>query len=178
MSSASNPYGNALPLPAPRPEIVKPVPPKPRPRGLMWGAAALAILAAAGVYVERSRVAPKENSGGPRAAIVRTAVVAVGDVHRTMRVGGSISAERFAAITAPRLQGNRGSMQGNRMSSRGAAAGPVTSTTGTTSSSSGSSVTITSSNTATNVGNTTELRTSGANRFGSTGATSGGGSTA
>ena len=114
MSSASNPFGDALPhLPSPRPEIVKPVPPKPRPRGLLWGGVALAIVAGVAVYLNRDRVAPKENGGGPGAAVVRTAVVTMGEVHRTLRVGGAISAERFAAITAPRLLGNRNSMSGD-----------------------------------------------------------------
>src|SRR4051812_48116303 len=135
MSSASNPYGNALPLPpSPRPEIVKPIPPKPRPYGLLWGGLALAIVAGAGVYLNRDRVAPKESGGGPGAAVVRTAVIATGDVQRTLRVGGAISAERFAAVTAPRLLGNRNSMAGKRVSSPGASyfpGAPPPSTTST-----------------------------------------------
>src|SRR5580704_7460715 len=121
MSSASNPLGGALPQRTPsRPEMVKPVPPRPRSRGLGWGLAALAIIAGAGYYLNRDRLAPKE--GGTVTAATRTAIVAVGDVHRTLRLGGSIAAERFAAITAPRLAGNRNSMAGNRVSSRGTAA--------------------------------------------------------
>src|SRR6185295_9187643 len=105
MSSASNPLGGALPQRTPsRPEIVKPAPQRPRTRGLGWGLAALVIIAGAGFYLNRDRLAPKEGGGGPVTASTRTAVVAVGDVHRTLRVAGSVAAERFAAITAPRLQ--------------------------------------------------------------------------
>src|SRR5947208_883138 len=107
-ASAQNPLGGALPVPAPRPEIVKPIPPKPRPRGLLWGLAAFAALAGVGLYVNRDRISPKQG-GGPGAAVLRTAVVSIGDVQRTLRVTGSIGAERFAAITAPRLLGNRNS---------------------------------------------------------------------
>src|SRR4051794_20895717 len=125
MSSASNPFGDALPQQqGPRPQIVKPVPPKPRPRGLLWVAVAVAVIAGAAVYVSRNRVAQKESGSGSGAAVLRTAVVAMGDVQRTLRVSGTISAERFAAITAPRLLGNRNSQAGNRVSSRGTSYGP------------------------------------------------------
>src|SRR5262245_37474206 len=121
MSSASvpNPVGGALPQGAPsRPEIVKPAPPKPRPRGLWWGLAALAITAGVGLYLNRDRM-PTKQGGGSSSGVMRTAMISVGDIHRTLRITGSVSAERFAAIIAPQLRGNRGSYGGNRMSSRG-----------------------------------------------------------
>src|SRR5205807_3409570 len=110
--------GGALPKQTPsRPEIVKPLPPKPRTRAIVLGVAALAIIAGAALYLNRDRLRP-ENSGGPTAATFRTAVIASGELKRTLRLSGSIQAERFAALLAPQLHGNRGSMSGNRGSSR------------------------------------------------------------
>ena len=62
-----------------------------------------------------------KGAGAPVAA-VRTAVVAVGDLHRTVRLGGTIRAERFVAVLAPRLSGDRGSSSGSRISSRNSTA--------------------------------------------------------
>src|SRR6185369_672497 len=166
MSSASvpSPLGGALPQRAPsRPEIVKPVPPKPRPRGLLWGLVAVAIVAGAGLYLNRDRLSPKQGGGGSGGAIVRTAAIGVGDLHRTLRVSGVIAAERFAAVIAPQLRGSRSSVSGSRGSSRGAmsaaasvfggSGGPTSSSSSSGSSSSSSSqsastMTVTSSNTA------------------------------
>src|SRR5260370_1112574 len=94
MSSASvpNPLGGALPERAPLgpeppgPKIVKPVPPRPRPRGLWWGLAALAIVGGIGAYLNGGRVPPSQGGGGPSAAVFRTAAVSFGDLHRTLRV--------------------------------------------------------------------------------------------
>src|SRR5215469_8017378 len=101
MSSASVPdplRGGALPQQAPsRPEIVKPVPPKPRPRALGWGLALAAILAGGGLYWNHSRTPTENGGGGPSTAAFRTAVVSVGELKRTVRLTGSIQAERFAA---------------------------------------------------------------------------------
>src|ERR1700730_14033484 len=122
MSSASVPNplgGEALPQPS-RPEIVKPIPPKRRPRALAWGLAALAIIAGAALYLNlnRDRVPPENGGGGLSVAAFRTAVIATGELKRTLRLSGTIQAERFAALLAPQLHGNRGSMSGNRGSSR------------------------------------------------------------
>src|SRR5262252_7794572 len=99
MSSASVPNPNehgALPGPAPRPKIVRPSPPARRPRAYAWIVAALVVAAAAGagLYWNRERVTA-EKGGGPTATAIRTAVVSLGDLHRTVRLGGSIQAERF-----------------------------------------------------------------------------------
>jgi len=86
----------------------------------LWlGLAAAAIVAGAGLYLNRDRLAPKEGGGGPGGTVVRTAVIAAGDLHRTLRVTGVITAERFSAIIAPQLRGSRGSMSGSRGTTRG-----------------------------------------------------------
>src|SRR5258708_18541343 len=91
MSSASlpDPFGGALPQRAPSrpepsgPKIVKPVPPRPRSRALWLGLAAAAIVAGAGLYLNRDRLAPPEGGGGPGGTVVRTAVIAARGLHRT-----------------------------------------------------------------------------------------------
>jgi len=89
---------------------------------LWWGLAAVTIVAGAGLYLNRDRVAPKEG-GGSTGTTVRTAAIAAGDLNRTLRVTGTITAERFAAVIAPQLRGSRGSFSGSRGSSRGSMSG-------------------------------------------------------
>src|SRR5579864_6958622 len=95
MSSASvpNPLGaQALPQQTPpRPEIVKPVPPRRRPLAIFWGLAGVALMAGGVLYVNRKQ---PENGSGPSVAAFRTAVISTGELKRTVRLGGSIQAER------------------------------------------------------------------------------------
>src|SRR5260370_26033268 len=89
MSSASVPNplgGEALPQQTPsRPEIVKPIPPKRRPRGIAWGLAALVIIAGAALYLNlnRDRVPPENGGGGPPPAAFPTAGFAHRGTHHT-----------------------------------------------------------------------------------------------
>src|SRR5260370_39376371 len=121
MSSASlpNPLGGALPERAPsRPEIVKPVPPKPRPRGVWWGLAALAIVGGIGTYLNGGRVPPGERGGGSSTSVFRTAAISFCDLQRTLRETGSITAARLAGVIAPQLHGSRSSYGGKRRCTR------------------------------------------------------------
>src|SRR5260221_7609915 len=66
--------------------------------------ALLIVLAGVGVgYIARKPSVPAQTAP----ANLRTASVVKGDISRTVRVSGVIGAERFAAITAPRLRGSR-----------------------------------------------------------------------
>src|SRR5580704_9498396 len=160
MSSASvpNPLGDgALPQQTPsRPEIVKPLPPKPRSRAIGWVLAALAIVAGAVVYVNRKE---PENGGGGASLALRTAVISSGELKRTVRLGGSIQAERFAALLAPQLHGSRSSSSGNRVSSRNSSPNASNVSAGSASISA-STTAIVSSNTATSTSSSSD--TSGA----------------
>jgi len=60
--------------------------------------AALAIVGGIGAYLNGRHLPPREGGGGPSATVFRTAAVSFGDLHRTLRVTGSISAERFAGV--------------------------------------------------------------------------------
>ena len=48
--------------------------------------------------------------GGPPTAIVPVAAVSLGDLHATVRVSGTVAAQNFAALLAPRIMGSRSGM--------------------------------------------------------------------
>jgi HlyD family secretion protein len=48
--------------------------------------------------------------GGPPTAIVPVVSVALGDLHATVRVSGTVAAQNFAALLAPRIVGSRSGM--------------------------------------------------------------------
>ena len=108
MSSAPlpNPMGGAVPIR--RPEIVaKPAPPqRRRPRMVGWIAALVAVALATGVYFNRERLSSKKDGVGSVTGLTTTSIV-IGDLQRTVRLSGTISAERFAALMAPQLRGSR-----------------------------------------------------------------------
>src|SRR5690349_19875141 len=149
MSSASTPSAASSPAPQPvkpLPEIVRP--PKGKPgKARVW--IALILLAAAGMAVYLQTRPQKSATGKGAATITRTAGITIGDVQRTIRVTGTIQAERFAAVMAPQLRGSRSdryrtysgssSSGGGSGSSNSASAAPATPATVSTSASGASS---------------------------------------
>src|SRR5438309_1716574 len=112
MSSASLPStvpGTAAPVKPPSaPELVRPVPGKPRHRW-RWLLIALAMVAVGGAaWIARQQAGKAK----PETASLRTATIAAGDLDRTIRVSGIVTAEKFAALMAPRLRGNRNASGG------------------------------------------------------------------
>src|SRR5579864_3747285 len=111
---------------------------------------ALAVVAAlAGLALLAKQRAATE-AAKPEMTAVRTVTIATGDMEKSIRVSGVVTAERFAALMAPRLQGSRGasgsygpgkSLVGNASSS--------TSTSSSTSSTASSSSTSSSSSSST-----------------------------
>jgi HlyD family secretion protein len=140
MSSAPSPRilpGNAPEKPTAAPELLRPEPVKPR-RGRRWLLIALVIMAVAGgVWIVRQQA----GAAKPETAVLRTATIAAGDLDRTIRVSGIVTAEKFAALMAPRLRGSRNA-------SGGFGAG------GTKSVGTGSSATSSSSSTASSTSST------------------------
>jgi HlyD family secretion protein len=66
--------------------------------------------------------------GGPPAAIVPVVSVSLGDLHATVRVSGTVAAQNFAALLAPRIMGsrtgmNRGGTDANFGGGRGSGGG-------------------------------------------------------
>lgn|SRR5579871_948589 len=103
--------------PAPGPVVVpRPVAPKKRTPNVLWGILLIALIAAGAVawykYANPTAKAPVQ------VAVVPTIPVITGDVNSTIRIAGTVAAEQFASIMAPRIQGNRnnynrGGQQGN-----------------------------------------------------------------
>jgi HlyD family secretion protein len=102
---APEPAGAAQPQVS-GPAIVPPQPSGPR-RTALWGVAILAIAAAGGVAVYRSQQ-PSPKTGGPGAIVtVPTVAVAMGNLNATVRVSGTVAAQNFASLLAPRIMGSR-----------------------------------------------------------------------
>src|SRR5215471_18542220 len=113
-SSVPAPGGpQPLPAPQPGPSIVPPreVPPRRR-RGLWATLMALAALGGGLAYYLNSQNDPAKLAakGGGAIITVSTAVVGLADLHSTVRVNGTIAAQNFQALLAPRIQGSRSGM--------------------------------------------------------------------
>ena len=119
-------FSNSAPVPdpgrepaAPQPQVPRPtvVPPKePRKRRTAVWAIPLALVIIAGGLAYYLNSGLKGGGGGPTIT-VPTVTAAVLDLDRTVRVTGTIAAQNFAPLLAPRIQGsrsntNRGGMGG------------------------------------------------------------------
>ena len=102
-SSASVPQPAAPQQPGPA--IVPPQVPPHRRRALWPGG--LAVLAAAGVLVLYFRLAAPKTGGSSPVISVPTVAVSVGDLSTTVRVSGTVAAQNFAQLLAPRIMGSR-----------------------------------------------------------------------
>jgi len=129
-------------------------------------AVVIAIVVAAAAWMARR----ESGAAKPETAALRTATITTGDIQRTIRLSGVVTAERFAALMAPRLRGSRpaSGSGGAGGASTSTAVKPSSSTTSTTSSSSTATPSTTSSTsqnaapTSTNTAVTGQGATSGA----------------
>lgn len=105
-------------IPAPRPAVVPPrapeaVPPrapKKRRRIGLWGVVVVVILLAGGAaYYVKNRPESKTAGGGPLVT-VPTIAVSLGNLTATARVTGTVAAQNFASLMAPRIMGSRTGM--------------------------------------------------------------------
>src|SRR5207249_10875481 len=67
------------------------------------------LLGGAAAYYFNTQSNAKVSSQGP-VITVSTAVVGLGDLHATVRVNGTVAAQNFKAMLAPRIQGSRRDM--------------------------------------------------------------------
>ncbi|MEO8592175.1 MAG: HlyD family efflux transporter periplasmic adaptor subunit [Candidatus Solibacter sp.] len=89
----------------------------------MWGIIAVLVAGAGTAYYFKAKSDTKTAAQGSLVS-VSTAVLGLGDVHATVRVNGTISAEKFAPIMAPRIVGSRSGMnRGGDGGGRGASGG-------------------------------------------------------
>jgi HlyD family secretion protein len=116
-----------------------------------WLSIVLAIAAIAGL-AWTLELQTGSGAAKPETAALRSATIATGDLARTIRVSGIVTAEKFAALMAPQLRGGRnasGSYGGGKSlvgnaggsSSSSSSSSPATSSSSTSSSSSSSSTT-------------------------------------
>ena len=111
--------------PHPRPKVVPPPHPDPeKRRGAIWGVLlAVAVLGTGAAYYlnTHSQGRLSSASAGPPAVTIPTAVVSLGDLSATVRVSGTVAAQNFASLLAPRIMGSRGNL--NRGGSGGGPGG-------------------------------------------------------
>jgi HlyD family secretion protein len=92
----------------PKPSASSPKEPEKR-RTALWGAlAALAILAVGAALYWNVRPNRKESGRGGGIVAIPTIAVSAGGLDQTIRVTGTIAAQNFAALMAPRIRGSRG----------------------------------------------------------------------
>lgn len=100
------------PAPQPGPEIVPHREPPKRRRGLWAVLAGLAVAGGGLAYYlnQQSESAKLAAKGGGGIITVSTAVVGLSDLRATVRVTGTIAAQNFASLLAPRIMGSRSGM--------------------------------------------------------------------
>lgn len=105
-SSAPAPQPQHI-APQPGPAIVPPKEPEKR-RTALWGALlAVVVVGGGAAYYWNSN--SQQKTGGPGGFIaVPTVAVALGDLHSTIRVNGTVAARNSQALLAPRIMGSRG----------------------------------------------------------------------
>jgi HlyD family secretion protein len=168
-ASASSPAhgspGAAAPAATPGPRIVRPAPGRSRWIGAGIWIILIIVAGAALAFYLRSQTTGRKNQTKAGSAALRTATVSFGDIQKTVQITGTVSAERFAAIIAPRLRGSRRDRGrgGSTATSLGSSTGAA-STTSSGSSSSGSSTAGAASTTAANTSSLGALRGT-TNRF-------------
>jgi len=69
----------------------------------------LVLLAGGAALYFNSKSDSKLAGGGP-GFMVPTIAVSLGDLHATIRVNGTVAAQNFAALTAPRILGSRSAL--------------------------------------------------------------------
>src|SRR5271157_5047465 len=129
-SSAPAPGTGGEPLvPVPGPAVVPPKGPAKR-RVAIWGIPLVVAILAGGIALYLNTDSGKKaiGKGGPPTVVVPVAAVLLGDLHATVRVSGTVAAQNFAALLAPRIVGsrsgmNRGGTDANFGRSSGGAAG-------------------------------------------------------
>jgi HlyD family secretion protein len=119
------PGGGVQPKLAPTgPAVVPPKQPPGKRRTALWGALLTVALAAAGTaYYLNTQSQKKVSGGGTPIITVSTAVVGMGDLQSTVRVNGTVGAQNFASLLAPRIMGSRGNF--NRGGDQGGGGGPM-----------------------------------------------------
>src|ERR1035437_9212863 len=108
--SGGEPQG--IPLsPVPGPAVVPPKQPAKR-RVALWGVSLGLGVIGGGIALYLNTDSGKKalGKGGPPTVVVPVASVSLGNLHTTVRVSGTVAAQNFAALLAPRIVGSRSGM--------------------------------------------------------------------
>jgi len=99
------------PLPVPGPAAVPPTRPAKR-RVAIWGIPLVLAILGGGIalYLNTQSGQKALGKGGPPATVVPVVAVSLGDLRSTVRVSGTVAAQNFAALLAPRIMGSRTGM--------------------------------------------------------------------
>src|ERR1035437_2531286 len=99
------------PLPVPGPAVVPSKQPAKR-RVAIWGIPLVVAILGGGIALYLNTESGKRalGKGGPPPVIVPGGSVSLGDLHTTVRVSGTVAAQNFAALLAPRIVGSRSGM--------------------------------------------------------------------
>ena len=73
----------------------------------MWGIALAAVLLAGGIGLYVNNRSQSKTSGGGPVVSVASVAVGLGDLNASIRVNGTVAAQKFAALLAPRITGSR-----------------------------------------------------------------------
>jgi HlyD family secretion protein len=108
ISSVPAPNGPQLqPQPGPSAVPPKPAPPAEPKRTGLWIALAIIIVAVIGGAYYYKTKSDAKTATGSTVPSVSTVALGVGDVTATIRVTGTVSAQNFQALLAPRILGSR-----------------------------------------------------------------------
>ena len=105
---APEPRGGAQPAPkiqTPGPSIVPPKPEEKRPKAL-WGIIAAVVVVGGGAAWYLNSGA-QSKTGGTAIVTVPTFAVSLGNMNATIRVNGTVAAQNFQSLLAPRIMGSR-----------------------------------------------------------------------
>jgi HlyD family secretion protein len=122
-SAAPDPGGAIKPAGTPRPQIVPPKAPRKRKTAFWVVFATAVVIAAAGAYYLNNKQASKNITGGGGIVAVPTIVIGTGNLDNTIRVNGTVAAQSFASLTAPRILGSRSALNRGGDSSFGRGGG-------------------------------------------------------
>ncbi len=112
-NASSVPAPQPQPNPQPGPSVVPQRETPPPRRRRLWGALiGLAVVGGGLAYYlnQQNQAAKLAAKGGGGIITVSTAVVGLGDLHATVRVNGTIQAQDFISLRAPRILGSRSGM--------------------------------------------------------------------
>src|SRR5215475_7929369 len=110
LSASSAPAPNPRqPIHTPGPQVVPAHEPEKK-RGGAWKVLIAALVIAGGIGLYLKSTAKSTGGGGGGVVNVPTVAVTVGDLDHTIRVSGTVAAQNFQALLAPRISGSRSGM--------------------------------------------------------------------